>query len=72
MNKQKVNRQAVFDYVKDKYGSEIEYLWARYPSYAIFRHNDNNKWFLPFFSLVSFWPPNFGLVSILVFHFEKF
>ena len=45
MKKQMVNRQAVFDYVKDKYGSEIEYLWARYPSYAIFRHNDNNKWY---------------------------
>ena len=38
-------RQDVFRYVRKKYKSEIEYLWARFPSYAIFRHKDNQKWY---------------------------
>ena len=38
-------RQDVFDYVSEKYGSEIEFLWRRTPNYAIFRNADNNKWY---------------------------
>lgn len=38
-------REKVFDYVKTKYQSEIEYLWMRYPSYGAFRHKDNQKWY---------------------------
>ena len=38
-------RQSVLDYVKKKYKSEIEYLWYRYPDYAVFRHEDNKKWY---------------------------
>lgn len=38
-------RQQVFDYVKKKYGSSVEYLWKRYPNYAVFRHSDNKKWY---------------------------
>ena len=38
-------RDQVFDYVKRKYKTEPEYLWRRYPDYAIFRHADNEKWF---------------------------
>ena len=38
-------RQQIIDYIREKYGSEIEYLWMRYPSYGIFRHADNQKWY---------------------------
>ena len=38
-------RENVIRYVKKKYKTEIEYLWARYPSYGVFRHGDNQKWF---------------------------
>ena len=38
-------RDKLFEYVKKKYKTKPEYLWRRYPDYAIFRHNDNNKWF---------------------------
>ena len=38
-------RQEIIDYIQEKYGSEIEYLWMRYPSYGIFRHADNQKWY---------------------------
>ena len=38
-------RPAILSYVKEKYKSEIEYLWYRYPNYAVFRHDDNKKWY---------------------------
>ncbi|MBR1456827.1 MAG: MmcQ/YjbR family DNA-binding protein [Oscillospiraceae bacterium] len=38
-------RDEVFRYVKKKYGSEVEYPWPRYPGYAVFRHQDNRKWY---------------------------
>lgn len=38
-------RDSVFKYIKDKYMADPEYLWRRYPGYAVFRHGDNNKWF---------------------------
>ena len=41
----KTPREEVYKYIGDKYSAEPEYLWQRYPNYAIFRHSDNNKWF---------------------------
>ena len=38
-------RDDVFRYVRKKYKSEIEYPWARYPRYAVFRHDDNRRWY---------------------------
>ena len=38
-------RQDIFDYVTGKYGSTIEYPWRRYLNYAVFRHEDNKKWY---------------------------
>ena len=41
----KLPRNEVYGYIATKYNAEPEYLWARYPGYAVFRHSDNNKWF---------------------------
>ena len=38
-------REEIFNYVQKKYGSDIEYLWRRFPNYAVFRHKDNLKWY---------------------------
>ena len=38
-------RNEVFSYIKKKYDADPEYLWHRYPGYAVFRHSDNDKWF---------------------------
>ena len=38
-------REKVLSYAKRIYDTEPEYLWARYPGYAVLRHDDNNKWF---------------------------
>ncbi len=38
-------RNQIFDYVSKKYNSKIEYLWEKYPNFAIFRNNKNKKWY---------------------------
>lgn len=38
-------RDKLFAYAKKKYQTLPEYLWVRYPGYAVLRHNDNQKWF---------------------------
>ena len=40
-----MDRQTVYDYIRRKYKTKPEYPWRRYPEYAVFRHEDNNKWF---------------------------
>ena len=40
-----ITREQLFGYIKAKYGAEPEYLWMRWPDYAVFRHADNKKWF---------------------------
>lgn len=40
-----MNRQQIFDYAKENYGTTPEYLWTRSPSYAVLRHQDNEKWY---------------------------
>ena len=43
---QKSQKYKVIECIKTEYGAEPEFLWPeRYPSYAVFRHNDNKKWF---------------------------
>lgn len=38
-------REQLSAYIKEKYKASPEYLWKRYPGYAVFRHSDNQKWF---------------------------
>ncbi len=35
----------VLKYVKSRYGTEPEFLWARFPDNAILRHRGNQKWY---------------------------
>ncbi|KRK79635.1 MmcQ/YjbR family DNA-binding protein [Companilactobacillus nodensis] len=37
--------KAISKYIKDKYDSDLEFLWKRFPKNAIWRRPDNNKWF---------------------------
>lgn len=36
---------AVIEYVKNTYGSDIEFLWEKSPDSAVFRRSDNKKWY---------------------------
>lgn len=40
-----MDRKAIFDYANKTYKSTPEYLWVKYPDYAVLRHSDNNKWY---------------------------
>ncbi|MBD5132570.1 MAG: hypothetical protein HDT28_08315 [Clostridiales bacterium] len=35
----------VIEYVRGKYGDELEYLWEKFPTNAVFRRKDNDKWY---------------------------
>ena len=36
----------IISYIKEKYGDELEFLWADTPDCAIARRKDNKKWYL--------------------------
>ena len=38
-------RDSVIDYAHKKYKTRPEYLWARWPRYAVLRRGDNKKWY---------------------------
>ena len=38
-------KEEISNYIKKKYEADPEYLWKRYPDYAVYRHDDNRKWF---------------------------
>ena len=40
-----MNREELAAYLAHTYGSEGEHLFAKYPSFLVFRHNGNRKWF---------------------------
>lgn len=35
----------VLRYIEKTYGGEPEFLWAKYPGNAVFRHRENKKWY---------------------------
>ncbi|WP_258088976.1 MmcQ/YjbR family DNA-binding protein [Weissella fangxianensis] len=40
-----MKRADIFEYVKNKYLTEPEYLWKEHPKYAVLRHQDSRKWY---------------------------
>ena len=39
-------KNEIIKFINKKYNTCPEYLWRRYPTYCIFRHHNNNKWFV--------------------------
>lgn len=35
----------LIEYVRNKYGDELEYLWQKFPDNAVWRRKDNEKWY---------------------------
>lgn len=31
--------------IEQRYSAQAEYLWEKFPDYAVFRHQSNRKWF---------------------------
>ena len=40
-----VTRADVLAYAKEKYNTDPERLWAKYPEYEVLRHRKNQKWY---------------------------
>lgn len=40
-----MNRTKLQTYIEETYGVKGECLWAKYPTYTVFRHSSNRKWF---------------------------
>lgn len=40
-----MKREALFQHIQEKFKTEAEYLWKKFPTYAVFRRPDNKKWF---------------------------
>ena len=38
-------KQAIIKFIDTKYNAVPEYMWRRYPTYCVFRHAGNKKWF---------------------------
>ena len=39
------NTQQIIAYTKEKYQDNLEYLWSKFPEYAVLRRKDNQKWY---------------------------
>lgn len=44
-------KSRIIQYVRDTYGCELEYLWAKTPQNAVFRHPISRKWFAALLTL---------------------
>ena len=53
--------------LEERYGVSGESLWAEYPSYSVFRHKDNRKWFAVIMSIprVKLEPGNQGRIDVV-------
>lgn len=40
-----INRQEIFDYVKENYKTTPEHLFAKHPDVAVLRNKKTNKWY---------------------------
>lgn len=40
-----MTRDELIDYIQSNYDTNAEYPWQEYPNYAVFRHQNNAKWF---------------------------
>ena len=40
-----MDKQEIINYAQQHFGTEPEYLWAKYPTYCVLRHLNNHKWY---------------------------
>ncbi len=40
-----LQRERIIQYAKDRFGTEVEYLWADIPKGAVLRHSASKKWY---------------------------
>ena len=40
-----VSKEDILYYVKNKYDTNPEYIFEKFPNYCVLRHHDTNKWY---------------------------
>lgn len=40
-----MNKEQLIQFIKEHYNSTEDQPWTKYPSYKVFRHTNNKKWF---------------------------
>ena len=40
-----MERFALDKHITSTYGAAAEFMWEKYPTFAVYRHQNNNKWF---------------------------
>lgn len=45
MNLEIIKREEILEFAKDNFGTSPEYLWEKFPGYAVLRHKENSKWY---------------------------
>ncbi len=40
-----MDRKVLDRYITDAYDASAEYMWKKYPTFAVYRHHNNKKWF---------------------------
>jgi predicted DNA-binding protein (MmcQ/YjbR family) len=40
-----IKREEILAYVKEKFDTDPDYPWFKYPDYAVLRHKDDGKWY---------------------------
>ena len=40
-----IKRESILTYVKEKFDTEPDYPWLKYPDYAVLRHKNSRKWY---------------------------
>ncbi|HGN0866871.1 putative DNA-binding protein (MmcQ/YjbR family) [Providencia alcalifaciens] len=48
-----MNKNELMEYIQSNYGAVAEYPWAKFPSYIIYRHKNNAKWFAVILTISS-------------------
>lgn len=41
-------QERIMRHIEERYGSQPEHLWAKYPDYTVFRHPASRKWYAVF------------------------
>lgn len=46
-----MNKKQLIQYITERYHTDEEHPWIRYPNYTVFRHRENKKWFALFMDI---------------------
>ena len=69
-----MTKDALLQFAKETYGSEAEYLWAKFPDTCVLRHSRNRKWYAVLMEVTyrKLGIDQDGVTDVAVVKFDKF